>query len=82
MNIKEKELAAKMLKLASDYFGNHGCNDVEESVYDGWTKEERQHFVKEFEEWNGSPQDYNPDDLHLPDWAIMSFLAFKLKVDV
>ena len=34
MNTKEKQLAAKMLKMASDEFSNHGCNDVEDSVLD------------------------------------------------
>lgn len=34
MTIKEKELAAKMLELASEEFSNHGCNDVEESDCD------------------------------------------------
>ena len=53
-NISKKELAlaAKMLELASDQFSNHGCNDVDGNVYDGWTLEERQQFVKDFHEWN------------------------------
>ena len=82
MTTKEKELAAKMLELASEEFANHGCNDVEESVYEGWTLDERKQFVKDFWEWNGSPQDYDEKCLHLQDHAIMSFLAFKLKVGV
>lgn len=81
MNTKEKELAAKMLELASDQFSNHGCNDVEDSVYEGWTQDERKQFVKEFHEWNGDPEEYSETFLHLGDWAIMSFLAHKLKVD-
>ena len=80
-NISKKELAlaAKMLELASDQFSNHGCNDVDENVYDGWTLEERQQFVKEFHEWNGDPEEYEETFLHLGDSTIMSFLAAKLE---
>ena len=80
-NISKKELAlaAKMLELASDQFSNHGCNDVDENVYDTWTLEERQRFVKEFHEWNGDPEEYEETFLHLGDSTIMSFLAAKLE---
>lgn len=76
---KELALAAKMLELASEQFSNHGCNDVDENVYDGWTLEERQQFVKEFHEWNGDPEEYEETFLHLGDSTIMSFLAAKLE---
>ena len=78
MTTKEKQLAAKMLEMASYEFSNHGCNDVEDSVYEGWTLEERQQFVKEFHEWNGDPEEYSPTFLHLGDSTILSFLAHKL----
>lgn len=81
MKAKEKQLAAKMLQLASDEFSNHGCNDVEESMYEGWSIEERQQFVKEFHEWNGDPEEFDPNFLHLGDDIIMSFLAHKLEED-
>ncbi len=69
-----------MLELASNEFSNHGCNDVEDSVYEGWTKEERQQFVKEFHDWNGDPDEYDPNFLHLGDSTIMAFLAYKLSI--
>lgn len=78
MTQKEKELTAKMLELASNEFSNHGCNDVEDSVYEGWTLEERRQFVKEFHEWNGDPEEYNENFLHLGDSTLMSFLGYKL----
>ena len=81
LNTKEKQLAAKMLEMASDEFSNHGCNDIEDSVYEGWTLEERQQFVKEFHEWNGDPENFDKDWLHLGDSTIMSFLAYKLETD-
>lgn len=80
MNEKERMLASKMLTLSSDEFGNHGCNDVDEKLWEDWTKEQRQEFVKEFCKWNGNPEEYNPEFLHLPDFAIMDFLAYKLRV--
>ena len=79
INKKELSLAAKMLKLASEQFSNHGCNDVDENLYDNWTLEERQQFVKEFHQWNGNLEEYDETFLHLGDNTIMSFLAAKLE---
>jgi len=79
MTDKEKKLTALFLRLASDEFGNHGCNDVPEKYFEGWTKEERQQFVKEIHEWNGDPEEYNPEFLHTPDFAIFGFLAHKIE---
>lgn len=79
MNNKEIQLASEMLKLASDTFGNHICNDIEDSIYEGWTIDERKQFVKEFYEWNGNPEDYDENFLHIPDFALMKFLSHKLK---
>jgi hypothetical protein len=79
MKIKEIQLAAKMLDKASDVFGEYRCNNVKDSFYDGWTLEERQQFVKEMHDWNGDPEEYDPEIIHMPDFAIMSFLAYKLE---
>jgi len=79
MNKRELELAAKMLDLADEEFGNHGCNDVDDEVYEGWTRRQRQTFVKAYHEWNGDPEEYSPDQLHLPDFAIMAFLAARIR---
>lgn len=79
MNKKEKQLAAHLLREASYVFGNRICNDVDEKVWDGWTKKERQQFVKEYYEYNGDPQEYDPNHLELPDWVIMNFLAYKMR---
>ncbi len=78
MTQNEKNLAAKMLELASEEFGNHGCNDVDDSLFDGWSKRQRRAFVKAYQKWNGDPEEYSPDNLHLPDFCIMDFLASKL----
>ena len=79
MNKKEINLLCHFLYLASDEFGNHGCNDVEESVWKEWTLEERKEFVREYCIWNGDLEEYDESNLHLPDFAIMGFLKHKLK---
>ena len=75
---KEKELLAKFIEIASEEMGNNCCNDVPDSFFKGWTKKERCILVKEFHDWNGDPEEYDKDFLHLPDYAIMSFLAQKI----
>jgi hypothetical protein len=78
MNSKEKKLAAEFLNIASEQFSRHVCNDVDDLLFENWTLEERRKFIKEYHEWNGDPEEYDENFLHLPDWAIMSFLAKKL----
>lgn len=76
MKDKELKLAAKFLELSSEEFTDHGCNDVSEEYWEGWTIEERQEFVKGYYEYNGDPDVYDPEYLHLPDYAIMGYLAY------
>jgi len=78
MNIKEQKLAAYLLDLASKDFGRHVCNDVDEKIFTGWTNEERVEFVKEYHAYNGDPEEFDPKFLHIPDYALMSFLSSKL----
>lgn len=75
MTTLEKKLAAKMLDISSDEFGNHGCNDVDDAMFEGWELWERQDFCRRYHEWNGDPEEYDPNFLHIPDYAIMSFLS-------
>ena len=51
MKPHEKLLAAQMLRLASDEFTSHGCNDVDDLVYEGWTLDQRKEFVKGRTQW-------------------------------
>ena len=78
MKTLEKLLAARFLEEVSDLYGYHSCNDVDENVWGSWTIDERKEFVKEYHEWNGDPEEYDPDWLRLPNFAIMGFLAYKL----
>jgi len=78
MTQNEKILAVNFLNLASEEFSNHGCNDVDEKYFKNWSIKERQQFVKEYYDWNGDPENYDPEFLHLPDFCIFSFLAHKI----
>lgn len=74
----ERRLTSDLLKISGREFANHGANDVPDKLYDGWTAEEREQFVKEFHEYNGDPEEFDPKHLHLPDFALMAFLAHKI----
>lgn len=82
MTKKEINLTIHFLKEASEELSNNGCNDVDEKVWEGWTKKERKAFVKEYHEWNGNPGEYQEEHLHLPDFAIADFLAYKLALTI
>jgi len=73
---KEKLLIIRFLEQASDEYSNRTCNDWK--FPSDWTKEEKIEFCKEFHEWNGDSEEFNEDNLRLPDFAVMSFLAHKL----
>lgn len=79
MNKLELLLVASFLEVASQHFSLHGCNDVDDAFFANWTKEERQGLVKKMHDWNGDPEEFNPNFLDLPDWFLMSYLAEKLK---
>ena len=81
MKSKEFKLASVLLKIAEDEFSRHGCNNLSQGVWKDWTTQERQEFIKDFHDWNGgyyNIQD-DPENLDLPDWVVMAFLASKLK---
>lgn len=77
MTHKERLLAADMLDMAVNAFSAHTCNDF--LFPDEWTLEEKQEFVKSYYEWIGSPEEYDPQHLFLPDYAVMEFLADLLR---
>ncbi len=83
MKPHELLLASKLLKLAREEFGRHGCNDVDQKELgiDSWTDEQKIEFAKGFGEYNGDPFD-NPsvqEFNRLPDYALMGFMASKLR---
>jgi len=51
---------------------------------EGWTKEEKQQFVKEYEDWNSEGRDYDPSEKaeHLPDFCLVQLLRHKLELEL
>lgn len=78
MTNNELKLASLLLDKASKEFGRHGCNDVDKNFYSGWSIEERKKFVKEYHDYNGDPEEYDENFLHIPDFALMGYLSHKL----
>lgn len=77
LNNKEKLVAASMLEEASSSLGNKRCNDWD--FPDSWTHIEKLEFVKDYHEYNGDPEEFDVRYLRLPDFAVASFLAHKLR---
>lgn len=78
----EKILAARMLRMASEKFSNHGCNDFDLVSDGGMLAKEARDFRKRFHDWNGDPEAFaedNPGRTDLPDFAVMDFLAHLLE---
>jgi hypothetical protein len=74
---KTLALAAQFLTDHADRLGNDGCNDWEFPA--DWTEQERIDFVKGFHQHNGDPENFNPDRLVLPNFAVAGFLGAILK---
>ena len=73
---RELLLAASMLKMASDEFGDHICNDFE--LPDSWTQQECDDFILAMETWNGDTRDYQPGSRLTQDYFVMSYLASRI----
>jgi hypothetical protein len=85
MTANEKRLTAKVLRMASDQFSNHGCNDFDlsEVIPD---KDERDSLFRAYCEYNGDPSEYDEwdapaegADYRMQDWMVMSFMAARLE---
>jgi len=73
-------LIAKLLEMASDDFDNHGCNDLYDDFWEGVSEEEKQDLYKEYHEWNGDPEEYDPNHVdYLGDSSLMRYFSEKLK---
>ena len=79
MTIKERRLAADMLKEFSSIRADAGCNDVPDSTYNGWTDDEKKVFWNDIEQWNDktAPRVENPQPVQ--DYALISYLASQLR---
>ena len=76
MTIEEMRLAGEFLKLASDEFGSHGCNDLDIAIFDraGLTQEHRDKLNAKMQLWNGE-EDHNCALEQWPDSCVMRYLS-------
>lgn len=77
LNKKEKQLLLDFLEQLYDYLGNEGCNDWE--FPEDWTEKEKAKFVKAFHDLNGDPEEFDKDNLNLPDFCVVALLKHKLE---
>ena len=83
----ELRLLAELLELASDTFGNHGCNDF--SLLKSMPLlEDRRKLMEAFNEHNGSLEDFEDDEKHgsqfemAHDVSMMGYLAHRVKEQI
>ena len=88
MSPGEKRLTAHLLRLAGERFSNHGCNDFDLTKHCS-DPLARDALVREYFEWNGTPEEYyeasehgdDGRDWRLQDWMLMDFMADKLEAE-
>ena len=77
LNETERRIVAELLERAADTFVNHDCNDFDPDLRSVMAKMEWNQVVADYHRWNRTaPED---QDDNLPDWAVMRFLAGRLK---
>ena len=87
MTTAERRLTAAVLRLASEQFSNHGCNDFDltELVPD---QDERDALVRAYHKWNGDLAEMEENgwleqsgspDYRLMDFMVMDFMAARLE---
>lgn len=75
----ERKIVAALLDMAGDTFSNHGCNDFDLDAL-GVTKKQAAELDKQYQEFNNSPEDHDPDVDHRQqtDWTLMNYFAWRL----
>lgn len=82
MTKKEKQFVAKLLKMASDGFANHICNDLPKEMREYFTDEEWAKINLQAAQWNehtDMPKDIT--ELKWYDWYCMSYFARVLETE-
>jgi hypothetical protein len=79
----EKKIIAALLRLASDDFANHGCNDFDLTKIIPNSKERRE-LIQRYYLYNGDPSEFRLDDEEeLSDYfdisVLINYLANKLE---
>jgi hypothetical protein len=83
LNEKEVKLLLYFLKDYSEILGNNGCNDLDPLVWKDWSLEEKQEFLKEFNDMNNTPEEYDPErankEYFIQDFSVLHVLQQRLK---
>ena len=75
IRVKIASLAAELLRMAGDEFGNHTCNDFDLPA--AWTTRDKREFLDGWQIWNGSADEEPEEDI--PDFAAMGYVAYLLE---
>ncbi len=83
----ELKLARKLLELASEQFGNHGCNDFDLVENAGLTLEQAYEVNQAYVQWNGNPDEYEEKELRVThavagDDGMMMWLAARMEQEL
>lgn len=79
MTNNELELLKYLVSEAVSTMGNSYCNDIVDSVLDDFTQQELIDLDKGYHEYNGDPEEHDPERLRVPpDYAALSYLFDKL----
>lgn len=79
INLKEMQIVQSMMQDYSEVLANKRCNDW--NFPENWTQKEKEIFTKHYYAWNGDPENYNPNYLHINDSSVAAFLAYKMTQD-
>ncbi len=77
----EKKMAVDFLRDHSDLLSNHVCNDLDVNRWN-LTPEERIDLDKREHEWNGDPEEHDPEwavEGYFTDFSVVSFVAENLE---
>jgi hypothetical protein len=80
MTRKELQLVAAILEAVADDYHSSWSRDFR--FPDGWTDAERRAFVREYHDYNGDPEAADETLVRLPDFALLAFVAHKLRKDM
>lgn len=84
MTPNEKKLAARLLKMAASTYSNHGCNDIDRELLDGFADEDKVKLMKDYETWNGEfwRDASKPEEAYyMMDTSLMALMAHKLETE-
>lgn len=75
---------SKLLELCSQNFSYRICNDVDPELVSDLSKAEIQQMEKEFQQLNGTPEEYdqNHNIVCNYDWALVSYFRMKLNREI